>query len=374
MNEKELREIKRRFRPDKSNIPNIVGCFVNANGEIISRFSQSILLSENDESEALLKVMKKTLSGSLGTNLIDIEFSTKDVLESDAHKLLISLRDTALKDSSVLERFYDKVRESVHFDGNYVILLANDIYDVFTKENDEESGSSTTFSYVICSICPLKDTDAGLFFRESDRLFHSVASNAVLTSPMLGFMFPTFEDRMSNIYHSLFYTKDLAATHTEFVQNVFAKNPPMPAKIQKSTFDYCLKTALGEDCSLDTIKSVNRQIAEMVEEHKELKIPEPLTLTKATVKTILENCGADEAATKRLEKEIDESFGKNAELRPKNIVKSAAMEIKLPDIVLKVKPEAQSLVSTQVIGGKKYILIEATDAVEVNGIDIKISE
>ena len=374
MNEKELREIKRRFRPDKSNIPNIVGCFVNANGEIISRFSQSILLSENDESEALLKVMKKTLSGSLGTNLIDIEFSTNDVLESDTHKLLISLRDTSLKDNSVLERFYDKVRESVHFDGNYVILLANDIYDVFTKENDEESGSSTTFSYVICSVCPLKDTDAGLFFRESDRLFHSVASNAVLTSPVLGFMFPTFEDRMSNIYHSLFYTKDLAATHTEFMQNVFGKNPPMPAKIQKSTFDYCLKTALGEDCSLDTIKSVNRQIAEMLEEHKELKIPEPLTLTKATVKTILENCGADEAVIERLEKEIDEGFGKNAELRPKNIVKSGAMEIKLPDIVLKVKPEAQSLVSTQVIGGKKYILIEATDAVEVNGIDIKISE
>ena len=374
MNEKELREIKRRFRPDRSIIPNIVGCFVNANGEIISRFSQSILLSENDESEALLKVMKKTLSGSLGTNLIDMEFSTSDVLESKNHKLLMKLKDTALKDTDVLEQFYDKVRESLRFDGNYVILLANDVYDVYTKENDEECGSSTTFSYVICSICPLKDTDAGLFFRESDRLFHSVASNAVLTSPYLGFMFPTFDDRMSNIYHSLFYTKDLAAAHTDFIQNVFGKKPPMPAKIQKTTFDYCLKTALGDECSLETLKSVNKQISEMVEEHKELKVPEPLTLTKATVKAILENCGVDEEATSRLEKEIDDSFGKNAELRPKNIVKSGAMEIKLPDIVLKVKPEAQALVSTQIIGGKKYILIEATDAVEVNGIDIKIAE
>lgn len=374
MNEKELREIKRRFRPDKSNIPNVVGCFVNANGEIISRFSQSILLSENDESEALLKVMKKTLSGSLGTNLIDIEFSTKDVLESETHKLLIALRDTELKDTSVLESFYDRVRESVHFDGNYVILLANDIYDVYTKEGDEDSGSSTTFSYVICSICPLKESAAGLFFRESDRLFHSVAANAVLTSPVLGFMFPTFEDRMSNIYHSLFYTKDLSATHADFIANVFGKKPLMPAKVQKASFDYCIKTALGDECSLETVKSVHSQIAEMVEEHKELKIPEPLTLTKATVKTILESCGADEEAIERFDKEIDESFGKNPELRPKNIVKSGAMEIKLPDIVLKVKPEAQSLVSTQVIGGKKYILIEATDTVEVNGIDIKISE
>ena len=34
MTEKELREIKRRFRPERSNIPNIVGAFVNENGEI----------------------------------------------------------------------------------------------------------------------------------------------------------------------------------------------------------------------------------------------------------------------------------------------------------------------------------------------------
>ena len=374
MNEKELREIKRRFRPDKSNIPNIVGCFVNSSGQIISRFTQSILLSENDESEALLSVMKKTLSGSLGTNLCDLEFSTRDVLEGEEHKLLMTLRDTHLKDEAALGTFFAKIAESVHMESNYVVLLANDVYDVYTKENDEESGSSTTFSYIVCSICPLKDSAAGLFFRESDKLFHSVSANAILTRPVLGFMFPCFDDRAANIYHALYYTKDISGTNEEFVSNVFGKKAPMPAKVQRSTFDYCLKDALGDECSLELVRSVSTQIAEMVEEHKELKIPEPLTLTKATVKTILENCGADEAATERLEKEIDESFGKNAELRPKNIVKSGAMEIKLPDIVLKVKPEAQSLVSTQVIGGKKYILIEATDAVEVNGIDIKISE
>lgn len=374
MNEKELREIKRRFRPDRSNIPNIVGCFVNAQGEIVSRISQSILLSENDESEELLSVMKKTLSGALGTNLIDIEFSTKDVLEGEEHKLLMALRDSHLRDADTLERFYDKVRESVSFDGNYVILLANDIYDVYTKENDEDGGSSTTFSYIVCSICPLKDTDAGLFFRESDRLFHSVASNAVLTRPALGFMFPSFDDRATNIYHTLFYTKDIAASHSDFVAQVFGKEPPMPARVQKTTFDHCITTALGEECSFDTVRSVHEQIAEMIEEHKELKIPEPLTLTKATVKGVLENCGVDEKVVEKLGDKIDECFGKNAELRPKNIINTRSMEIKLPDVVVKVKPEARSLVSTQIIGGKKYIMIEATDAVEVNGINITINE
>ena len=374
MNEKELREIKRRFRPDRSNIPSIVGCFVNSSGQIISRFTQSILLSENDESEALLSVMKKTLSGSLGTNLTDLEFSTRDVLEGEEHKLLSALRDSHLKDEAALSAFFNKITECVHMESNYVILLANDVYDVYTKENDEESGSSTVFSYVVCSICPLKDQDSGLFFRESDKLFHSVSANAILTRPVLGFMFPCFDDRTANIYHALLYTKDIASSHDEFVSHVFGKKAPMPPKVQKSTFDYCLSTSLGEECSLEVVKSVSAQIAEMVEEHKELKIPEPLTLTKATVKTVLEKCGIGEKTLEALGEQLDESYGKNAELRPKNVVATNKLDIAMPDVKITVKKEKADLVSTQVIGGKKYIMIEATEGVEVNGIPIKIQE
>lgn len=374
MNEKELREIKRRFRPDRSNIPNIVGCFINASGQIISRFNQSILLTESDESEELLTVMKKTLSGSLGTNLVDMEFSTRDVTNAEEHKLLMTLRDSHLKDEEALGTFFSKVAESVHMTCNYVVLLANDIYDVYTKENDEESGSSTTFSYIVCSICPLKDTDSGLFFRESDRLFHSVTANAILTRPVLGFMFPTFDDRMANIYHALYYTKDISSAAPEFVSRIFGKEAPMPPKVQKSTFNHCVSTALGDECSFEVVRSVSMQIAEMVEEHKEMKIPEPLTLTTATVKTLLASCGVEEKKLERVAEKLDESYGQNAELMPKNVVTTTRLDIAMPDVKVSVKKDKAHLISTQVIGGKKYIMIEATEGVEVNGIPITISE
>lgn len=372
MNEKELREIRRRFRPDKSNIPNIVGCFINGEGQIISRFSQSILLSGNDESEALLSVMKKALSGSLGTNLIDIEFSTSDVTNTEEHKLLMSLRDTHLKDEAALSAFFERVAESVHMESNFVVLLANDIYDVYTKENDEESGSSVTFNYIVCAICPLKDAAQGLFFRESDRLFHSVTANAILTRPVLGFMFPTFDDRAANIYHTLYYTKDLSSSSPEFVARIFGKEPPMPAKVQKATFGSCLYDSLGDECSLEVIRSVNKQIAEMEEAHKELKIPEPLTLTKSTVKDILEKCGVEEKTLEVLGEKMDESYGKNAELRPKNLVTTTRLEVALPDIKISVKKGKEDMICTQVIGGKRYVLIDASEGVEVNGIPVKI--
>ena len=140
MTEKELREIKRRFRPERSNIPRIVGCFVNENAEIIYRISQSLTLGEDLVTEKLFGVMKKTLSGSLGTNLNDIEFSTKKVLESEEHKLLMKLRETRLSDTEALETFYGKVIESVKFESNYVILIANDVYDVFDHGSDGERG------------------------------------------------------------------------------------------------------------------------------------------------------------------------------------------------------------------------------------------
>lgn len=374
MNEKELREIKRRFRPDRSNIPSIVGCFINSSGQIISRFNQSILLTENDESEELLSVMKKTLSGSLGTNLSDIEFSTRDVLEGEEHKLLTSLRDSHLQDEGALSAFFEKVAESVHMECNYVVLLANDIYDVYTKENDEESGSSVTFSYIVCSICPLKDADSGLFFRESDRLFHSVTANAILTRPVLGFMFPTFDDRMANIYHALYFTKDISSSNPEFVARIFGKEAPMPPKVQKSEFNHCLSSALGDECSFEVVRSVGAQIAEMVEEHKEMKNPEPLTLTKATVKTLLANCGIEEKKLEALGEKFDESYGKNAELCPKNVVTTTRLDIAMPDVKISVKKDKSHLVSTQTVNGKKYIMIEAVEGVEVNGIPITIAE
>jgi hypothetical protein len=321
MTERDLREIKRRFRPEKSNIPRIVGCFVNANNQIISEISQPIEFSDSVVSEKLLGVMKKTLSGSLGTSLTEIAFSTKDVLESQNHALLMQLRETALSDKETLTEFYKKVTESVHFEGNYVILLANDVYDVFTRGNDgEESGSSEQFSYVVCAVCQVKSVPEALCFREADSLFHTATAAALLCTPEMGFMFPAFDDRKTNIYSALYYSRSVADNHPDFVEAIFSKKAPMPPKMQNATFNECLAEALEEECDLDVIRSVHSQISELVETHKESKNPEPLTITKATVKAVLEGCGIAEEKIEKLEASMDESFGIGAELSPKNIV------------------------------------------------------
>ena len=58
MTEKELREIRRRFRPDKNSILSIKGCLVNSDKEIISKLSQPIAACSNEECEKLLGIMQ----------------------------------------------------------------------------------------------------------------------------------------------------------------------------------------------------------------------------------------------------------------------------------------------------------------------------
>ena len=83
MNEKEVGEIRRRIRPDKNSIPCVLGCCVNEKGEIVSQFRQSLAIMQEDELEKLLTLLRKTLSGGIGKNLMDLSFSTQQVADSE---------------------------------------------------------------------------------------------------------------------------------------------------------------------------------------------------------------------------------------------------------------------------------------------------
>lgn len=374
MTDKELREIKRRFRPDKSNITNIKGCLVNENGEIVSEINQQISTSSQEESEKLLSVMKKTLSGGLGTNLLDIAFSNEQVMSGKEHALLMRLKNSELKDSEALQTLFELIIQSVHIEGNYAILAAFDNYDVFgfSADGTKQEESEEVYSYMVCCVCPLKALNGALSFKDYDSAFHSVDASAVLGAPSLGFLFPTFDDRRSNIYNALFYTKDISLEHEEFIENVFNVEKIMPAAVQKETFDSCVKETLGEECSFDTIKAIHQEMAEIIENHKVSKEEEPLTVSKSKIKEVFEGCGIDGEKIKNFGEKFDQAFGDNAEINPKNIIDTKKFELSLPDVTIKVNPERSELVSTQIIGGIKYIMIRATEGVELNGVNIKI--
>ena len=376
MNKQELAEIRRRFNPDKNNIDWIRGCYVNEKREIVSMFSHPLLSLPQEEAEKYLAIFKRTLSGVQGKNLVDIVFRPDQVMEGEAHALLTSLVKTALKVDQAVEKFFSTVIENLELEGNYLILLMHDSYDVPFKgmdENKVDQLSEDVFEYMLCSICPVKLTRPALCYCAEDNAFHDREVDWVVAGPELGFMFPTFDDRMTNIYNALYFTRDTAENYDEFVNAVFDNRAPMPAAAQKETFEMLLSDALEEDCSLEVVQTVHEQIRDMVEERKADKAAEAPTVSMREVSRMLQECGVREEKVAAFEEKYDEEFGMTMDLSAQNIVDVKKFELKTPDVVVKVNPERSDLVQTRVIDGLRYILIRADDGVEVNGVNISIA-
>ncbi len=376
MNQKELNEIRRRLALDKNCMGKIYGCFVNRTKEIIAYIEEPVAAMPQSEGERYMALFKKALSGTLGKNLIDIEFATQQVMEGEEHKLLMDIR-ADIGNVELREKLYQKIIPAVNLDCNYIILLGADRYDVPFKGTDEltvEDASETVFSYFVCSVCPVNESKTELGYVIDQSAFHNCTFPQTVAAPEMGFMFPCFDDRAANIYNALFYTKDTDMMQEEFIGSVFKTEIPMSAGEQKMTFQEVLTETLEEDCSFEVIQSVHERICERIVEHKESKDPAPLDLSSREVGEILENSGVPKEKVEVFKEKVKKQFGEDKPLKPANIIDSKKFEVVTPQVKISVAPEYSYLLETQTINGRKYIMIPADETVEINGVSVKVEQ
>ena len=375
MNQKELNEIRRRFKLDRNSISKIFGCYVNSNKEIISWIDASMGLMRQEEQEMYLGLLKKALSGALGKNLVDIVFSTQQVADSEEHRLLTTLRDSQLKDNEARQAFYRKVIDSLDMgNSSYLLLLACDSYDVPHRGKDDSlqsDASDEVFTYIVCVVCPIKEGKVELGYFPGDNEFHCAAGQTV-APPELGFLFPAFDDRAANIYNALFYTRKPSEIHQEFIDAVFHVEPPMSAAEQREVFESILEDTLGAGCSIEVAQAIHDQLSSQIREHKESKSAEPLIMTAGEIGKVLLACGVTEENVAAFQVQCGERFGVSAVLDPANLIDPGKYEVKTAQATIQVDPEFSYAVTTRVIDGRAYLLLPADD-IQVNGLPIQVT-
>ncbi len=377
MNEKEVAELRRRLRPDKSNITHILGCYVNERKEIISQFREPLALMGAEDGEKYLSLFRKVLTGAIGRSLLDLSFRTQQVVDSDEHRLLMALRDSALEDENAVHAFFSRAIQGLDLEGNCLILLTYNTYDVCYKGKDgleQQDNSSEQFRYLLCAVCPVKETKPSLNYDSRESRFHLRAPGQAVGSPELGFLFPAFDDRATNIYNALYYTRSPGEAHAGFVDALFHTPAPMPAQTQRETFQAILEDTLGEECSYPVVCALQDHLAQMIEVHRESREVEPLTVSKQGLRALLTASGVSQEHAEAFDEQFDAQFGAGSELSPQNLVDTKRLEVKLPDVVIQVNPERSELVQTRMVDGARCIVIRATDAVEVNGVSVRFGQ
>lgn len=372
MIKKEIYEIKRLFTPSNCSISRICGCYVDGEKNKKAEFREAFLSLPEEDMFKYFEILRKNLSGTLGKNLLNLEFPLDAEMEGGPHEFLLNLRNSKLKDNELLDAFYDRIIETYDHVGNYLILLIHDAYDIPGRTSDGiemEDASDEVYSYIMCCICPVDLSKPGLSYNELENNFQNRVRDWVVAMPELGFLFPAFNDRSTDLHSTLYYSKNGDDLHDGFIEQLLGCPLPLPAGYQKESFQAIIEETLGEECSYETVKTIHENLSEMMEEHKDQ--PEPLILDKYQVKSLLANSGVEDEKLEEFDKHFDETAGEKAAMFAANIVNTRAFEVKTPDVIIKVNPERTDLVETREIDGRQCLVITIDGGVEVNGIVVK---
>lgn len=372
MNKKEVLEIRKLFNKDRCRIERICGCYVDGHKEKKLEMKEAFLSLPEEEMFKYIELFKRTLSGSIGKNLLNLEFSLEEELGEGRQKLLLALRDSALRNEELLESFYDKIIGTYQFAENYLILLVYGVYDIPSRTSDGlemDDASDYMYQFILCSICPVALSKPGLCYDADSNSFIDKLQDWMVQKPDLGFLYPAFNDRNTDLHSLLYYSRNAEELHPEIPEDMLGCRLPIPAGGQKETFSTLVEETFGEDCGFEVARNIHENLNRILEEKKD--DPEPTALGKAEVERLLSDCGASPEQLEHFEKEFDREAGERTSLMAANVANARRFEIKTPDITVQVSPDRTDLVETRTVDGRECLVIRLDGEVEVNGIRIR---
>lgn len=372
MNKKEALEIRKQFTPANCAVTRICGCYVDHEKNKKLEFKDAFLSLPEEEAFKYFDIFKKTLSGTIGRNMLNMEFPMDAEMPGGTQEFLMKLKNSKLEDDELLEEFYGKIIESYIYEENYYIVLIHAMYDIPGKSSDNLEmfdASDNVYEYLLCSICPVSLSKPGLCYSAEDNRIQDRVRDWLVDVPDKGFLFPAFTDRNMDIHGVLYYTKKSDNLQEEMIDRLLGAKMPMSADTQKETFQMLIEDTLGEEGDYETVRNIHETLNEMLEEHKEE--PDPLALDKTDVKKIFEKSGVPIEKMEEFDKNFEETAGEKTSLLAANITETKKLSIETPDIVIRVNPERMDLVETQLIGGRQCLVIPVDDHIEVNGIHVR---
>ena len=198
MNKKEISEIKKQFTPENCSLTRICGCYVDGEKNKKTELKEAFLSLSEEEMFKYFEIFRKSLSGTIGKNLMNMEFPLEQETEGGTQHFLMKLRESKLTDDALVESFYDKIIENYDYPENYYIILIHGVYDIPGKSSDGAEmfdASDEIYEHIMCCICPVKLSKAGLCYNAETNSIQDRIRDWIVEMPDVAFLFPQFNDR-----------------------------------------------------------------------------------------------------------------------------------------------------------------------------------
>ncbi len=414
---RDVLELRRRMTRKDCTITRVCGCYVDGNRSVVLKFSRAFSDLEENEFFKYLEIAKKVLSGSLANNLLELRFRRGADAE-ERQRMLYAIKADKLKNPDLLDRLYEQIVETYDADGNYLILVFHDVYDVVAKTKDRKKldESSETFEYMIAAVCPVDFSKPGLRYRETDNTIAVSDRFWMVGAPDVGFVYPAFANRSADSGAVMYYVKTGKDSHAEMIERILGCESCRTAGEEKDAFRAVIEDAFEDAQEGESVylKVQNRLSQMTAPEPGEEEAP-PLSLTAKVMSDVIDQVDLTEEAREIIQEAFDQEFGKlppqAQNVVDRKLVKESAQRLRtleletevtdlrqelshrdrqlteakkeveaaraMPEpqntgdvsISLRVTPQKARQIHAQMIGGIKYLVVplEKGDAAQING-------
>ena len=407
MNKTDVMELRRRFKKDNCTISRMAGCYVDGYKNKVLTFNENFLNLPEDEFYKYMDLAKKTLGGTVGNNILELEFPSEEEEPGGRQQFFMGLKSSDLKNEDLLDRLYDLIIENYAHTGNFLILVFKDTYDIMSRTSDHQKldESEEVYEYILVTVCPVDLSKPGLGYRESENRIGSRIRDWVVAAPDTGFLFPAFSDRSSDIHRVDYFLRDPKDSHPEFIEEVLGCGPKRTATELKKTFQAIVRSSCGQDTAkAETIltnisESINDRVSELkADAEAGIVSGAPVALSDRVIEEILKENEVEELSARNIrevcrdefadeapllenlvtEKELKESLrvrNEKALVRENSELKSKLSVLESDGgVIVNVDPSIEDRIKTEIINAQKFVLIPVTDndQIIINGHETDI--
>ena len=355
MNKKEIAEVRKQFSPINCNITRVASCCITAEKELISQKTEAFLSLAEEKAMQYFSLFKDALSGKVGERLHTLNFPVVDG-GSKAWRMMEDLRKSRLEDETLTEEFFKVVKDTYHYNDNYMVILVHGLYDIPCQTNDDGS----VYEYIDCIICPVELSKAALAYDRAENAIMDCIRQKLLGKPETGILYPAFHDRSEDINALLYYDKKGSDRQDDLVFAITEAEMPYTNVEIKNRFTTAAEN-IETPFTLDTAKALSDIVTDA--EGSEAGI------TAKELSEALESRGIDPEACGMLKLALDATIGKDTKIPISVLGDSKKSVIETPEMKVIAETDYIQQVKAVRLDGRLCLVYPVSDRnARINGV------
>ena len=380
MNQNELNELKRCFKPENPwlSMGNVLTAYVKITGIEKEAVFVKVRPFEDfspEEQEIHLKMLKKVLSSKLGKNGRIYKF-TNDEKGKETEKSFYALRQSRLNEQEMIDWFLEQIKEHAGYEESFYCTLMFGDFLVPAKDKNQEINTDSErgrVPFLVGAFNQVTLTSLGLVFdpQTEEIVRKNNVEMQVKDKVLDGFMYPVITDGAGDISRVLYYSSKPKDPNGVMCEDLFSAQFELSMNEEEDAFHNVVESIYDGEIGFQTISRLQETLHDLLENKDEEE--EEIQLDANGIRDLLENAGTSERALGKLDSAMAVNLDDQS-IYAANAMNADKIDINAGGIKISAPFSEKDRIKSEKRDGRFCLTVELNGQLTYNGFAVNPTE